>query len=225
MANEVTGIANVRTKTKGDIAAKLVDTAGVNELSITGTGHIPTDLNAGDGTALNHTAGKLHIDIQAQGLGGVKLSRDGGAPTTSNANYAEIVTNNAVIDETNPLAVRLVDPSDPVGTAQSSAALSALLGASGGFADIVEYAPPNAEVFTLLEVTVSAADYAHFQVFLGATLIDTIFVGVGYTTHTKSYKTQAKSLTGNGTLKFRVEGTNDSHQQQKLAVSYEGTKV
>lgn len=328
MGAEVTGIANVRTKTKGDVAAKLVDTGGTNELVITGPGHILIDLFAGDGTSLGHVSDALKIDITSQALNGVKTSRDGAAPTAANGIYAEVTTANAVLGAanplpaqlsqggavltatnglftnilqgnavlsathglftnilngdavlsatnvlsvrlsdgaaynaqanpvfaavsknnainavanaiwvvpsdgttafgtpTNPISVTIADPSNPVGSPQNEAALSALLAANGGVTDIVIYTPPNAEVFTLLEVTVSSSDYAHFQVFLGATLVDTIFTGQGYTTHTKSYKTQARSFTGNATLTFRVEGTNDSHQQQKLAASYEATKV
>lgn len=96
---------------------------------------------AGTQTAGVDAASNLQININAQGLAGVKTSRDGGAPTAANGNFAEVTTANAVLAATNPLAVRLAN-----GTAFNSATVPVFAELTNGTAVNGVTAPIFAEL-------------------------------------------------------------------------------
>jgi hypothetical protein len=128
---------------------------------------------AGTQTAGVDAASNLQININAQGLAGVKTSRDGAAPTAANGNFAEVTTANAVLAVANPIPTRLsngtafnsvtapafvelTDGTNPLGTSTNPISVVASPGGSGTTVYRFNNATVTAGATTNVDYTVTA---------------------------------------------------------------------
>lgn len=90
-----------------DAVIGVVGSNGTDILQPDSSGRLTVKLNDGTGNSISSTANNLHVNINAQGVAGLKISRDGNAPTAANGSFVELTTANAILAVGNPVPTRL----------------------------------------------------------------------------------------------------------------------
>lgn len=219
MPADTLGKQQVRTDANDDVKVQVADATTPSQLlNVDASGRVSSKLFSGGGASIGAAADALKIDIASQGLAALKVSRDGGAPTAANAGYAEIVTGTgpAIVSESNPLAVQVVNDPTP-GTVKrgedAGAYDKAAAVAGNGGQDPHDYTVTTGMTLTLHEVTVSAPGAARFDVILhfgdGAaeTTIDTFYIPASGGSYTKTYAKNPPTVAAEKVL--RIQRTNN----------------
>ena len=98
-----------------DLKTQVVGSTTANLLDVDASGRTTAKLADGAGTALLSSTGKLQIDVSAQGLAALKVSRDGATPAATNGVYSELTVSNAVLNPGNPVPVHLSNGTVSIG--------------------------------------------------------------------------------------------------------------
>lgn len=98
------------TPTPANISAAIgiVDSAGVNIAGVDASGRFTVKIEDTSGNSITSTAGNLNIDINAQSIGAVKVSRDNTVNSATHGLFANILQGDAVISATHGLFTNIL---------------------------------------------------------------------------------------------------------------------